>query len=477
MDETVQERVLGRKWFYPFRLPGGEVTDCYLPPDISAIHSTREAMLLQALDPLFEGKWEQLRAVDLACHEGYFSFCLARRGCREVVGLDARRENVEGARLMREALGLANTRFEQADIIQVDRCGLGNFDICLLFGLLEHVNDPVGVLRRARALTKTVCVIETQVVPNISGVTDWGAYRSAREMIGCFAVVDETDRIEEGNREASLTPVSFVPSLPALLHTLKSVGFARAVVVTPPSDAHEQLAYGKRVVVAAFVDPPDTDVSSEDHCAMEDHLDTPLRHILTRMQERMVGGGSTYFGVPAQKSPTDFWIYQELIHRLQPDVIVEIGNYFGGSLLALAHLCDLMGKGRLIGVDVSYASIYPVVREHPRIALIEGDACVKFQEVQQLIRAGERVLVIEDSSHTYDNTLQILRTYSSLVDIGGYFIVEDGICWHGLELGPRPGPYEAIETFLGTDDRFEMDRRQEGFVITWNPKGYLKRVR
>jgi cephalosporin hydroxylase len=215
---------------------------------------------------------------------------------------------------------------------------------------------------------------------------------------------------------------------------------------------------------------------TEDDCAMEAHLDTPLRDILPKMQARIVGG-STYFGVPAQKSPTDFWIYQELIYRLQPDVIVEIGNYFGGSLLALAHLCDLMGKGRLIGVDVSHASIKGVVRDHSRITLIEGDACIRFQEVRQLIRPGERVLVIEDSSHTYDNTLQILRTYASLVEVGGYFIVEDSICWHGLELGPDPGPYEAIETFLGTDDRFEMDRRQEGFVITWNPKGYLKRVR
>src|SRR5262249_11454929 len=155
----------------------------------------------------------------------------------------------------------ANTRFEQADITHVDRCGLGNFDVTLLFGLLYHVNDPVGVLHRARALTKTVCVIETQVVPNISGVTDWGSCRSAREMIGCFAVVDETDRLQEGNREASLTPVSLVPSLPALLHTLKSVGFARAEVIAPPPDAHEQLVFGKRVVVAAHVDPPDAEVS------------------------------------------------------------------------------------------------------------------------------------------------------------------------------------------------------------------------
>jgi hypothetical protein len=33
MSDSVEAQVLGRKWFYPFRLPGGQVTDCYLPPD------------------------------------------------------------------------------------------------------------------------------------------------------------------------------------------------------------------------------------------------------------------------------------------------------------------------------------------------------------------------------------------------------------------------------------------------------------
>jgi cephalosporin hydroxylase len=60
--------------------------------------------------------------------------------------------------------------------------------------------------------------------------------------------------------------------------------------------------------------------------------------------------------------------------------------------------------------------------------------------------------------------------------MGGYFIVEDGICHHGLEIGPSPGPYEAVETFVAERSEFEIDRSREAFGITWNPKGYLKRV-
>ena len=57
-----------------------------------------------------------------------------------------------------------------------------------------------------------------------------------------------------------------------------------------------------------------------------------------------------------------------------------------------------------------------------------------------------------------------------------YFIVEDGICHHGLEVGPNPGPYEAVETFVRMDRQFVVDRTREAYGITWNPKGYLKRV-
>jgi cephalosporin hydroxylase len=180
--------------------------------------------------------------------------------------------------------------------------------------------------------------------------------------------------------------------------------------------------------------------------------------------------------VPALKSPLDYWIYQEIITETRPDIIVEIGNRFGGSTLALAHLCDNLGAGQVIGVDVTHALAPDIVRRHPRIRLLEGDACARFHDVAQLCPPEARVLVIEDSAHTYDNTLNVLRTYSQLIKVNDYFIIEDGICHHGLEVGPKPGPMEAVETFIGERDDFEIDRQREAFLITWNPKGYLRRI-
>jgi cephalosporin hydroxylase len=208
---------------------------------------------------------------------------------------------------------------------------------------------------------------------------------------------------------------------------------------------------------------------------MENSLEMPVRQLLQIMQDRVMQE-STYFGIKTLKSPIDFWVYQEILYKSKPDVIVEIGNFHGGSTLALAHVCDCLGKGMVLGIDLSHRDVPAAVRAHPRVSLFEGDACGLFDRVARRIGKDETVLIIEDSSHTYENTLRVLQTYSALVKPGGYFIVEDGICHHGLEVGPKPGPFEAIETFLEQNSHFTADRSCESFLVTWNPKGYLKRA-
>lgn len=208
---------------------------------------------------------------------------------------------------------------------------------------------------------------------------------------------------------------------------------------------------------------------------MEENLDMPLREALAIIQDRIMNQ-TTYFGVKALKNPLDHWVYQELIYEIHPDIIIEIGNASGGSTLSLAHIYDLLGKGKVIGIDLSHEGIPEHVKNHGRITFITGDACQLFADVAKLISANDRVLIIEDSSHTYQNTLNVLRTYSVLLKPGDYFIVEDSICHHGLSVGPEPGPYEAIETFVEENGNFEIDRSRESFLITWNPKGYLRRI-
>lgn len=201
-----------------------------------------------------------------------------------------------------------------------------------------------------------------------------------------------------------------------------------------------------------------------------------LRDILEIIQKRITGK-SAYWGIPTQKNPMDFWVYQEIIHSIKPDFVIEIGNYMGGSALALAHLLDNLGHGKLIGVDVNGSRLASQAIQHPRITFLEGDAKTTFPQVKEAVPPTSRVLVIEDSSHEFDHTLEVLRLYSSLVSLDSYLIVEDGICRYGLDVGPSPGPYEAVLAFLEENDEFEIDQDKEDFVLTWNPCGYLKRIK
>ncbi len=217
------------------------------------------------------------------------------------------------------------------------------------------------------------------------------------------------------------------------------------------------------------------DIILPKNLTMENNLKLRAKDIIRILQREIFK--STYFGVPAIKSPLDFWTYMEIIWETKPDVIIEIGTAYGGTTLALAHILDNIGKGKVISLDVKHDTASKV-REHPRIVLIIGDACESFLKVSELINEGDKVLIIEDSSHTYENTLKVLKTFSPLVTEDSYFIVEDSIRNHGVKFkDTKSGPYEAIEAFIKENKNFKIDRTKERFFITWNPKGYLRRIK
>src|SRR5258706_2757792 len=92
-DTTLLDQVRARKWFYEFALPDGTRTECYMPPGVEKVHTTRLAILEGELERRFGGDLSWLTAVDLACNEGWFALLIARRGAK-MLGLDLRTEHV-----------------------------------------------------------------------------------------------------------------------------------------------------------------------------------------------------------------------------------------------------------------------------------------------------------------------------------------------------------------------------------------------
>jgi cephalosporin hydroxylase len=187
----------------------------------------------------------------------------------------------------------------------------------------------------------------------------------------------------------------------------------------------------------------------------------------------------TYKGVPSLKCPFDYTLYQMLIMDIEPDLIIEIGTYKGGGALYYADLLYLLGGNRrvhTINITDEIESIK--VRNHPQIDFFTDG----FENYDLgLANKYNRVLVIDDGSHQYRDVMKSLEIFSDVVTENSYFIVEDSIMTQmGFDNSAGGGPTKAIKDFLEKDSRYVIDRQYCDFFglnATFNPNGYLKKVR
>jgi cephalosporin hydroxylase len=185
-----------------------------------------------------------------------------------------------------------------------------------------------------------------------------------------------------------------------------------------------------------------------------------------------------WMGVRALKNPLDAWVYQEILYEVQPDVVVEIGSNEGGSTLYLAHLLELIGKGLVVSVDIDHSRF---TASHHRIVKVTGDSSAEATLAQvAALCEGKTGLVIHDANHNKEPALRDLRAYERFVSVGSYLIVEDGIVdlfRPGDGLGWfAEGPLAAVEQFIRERPEFRIDSTREKYVMTYNPKGFLRRV-
>ena len=184
-----------------------------------------------------------------------------------------------------------------------------------------------------------------------------------------------------------------------------------------------------------------------------------------------------WMGIKIQKCPLDLFIYQELLYEIRPDLIIETGTLNGGSAYYMAHVCDILGNGKIITVDITSNSNRSF---HQRVEYILGSSIDHniINYIGSKIDKEMKVLVILDSDHSRNHVRQELELYNKFVTKDSYLIVEDGnINNHPVYPSFGPGPMEAIEDFLITNNNnFIIDKSREKFMLTFNPNGYLKRV-
>jgi len=205
--------------------------------------------------------------------------------------------------------------------------------------------------------------------------------------------------------------------------------------------------------------------------------------------------GFSWLGRPIIQLPEDLVRIQEVIYQLKPDVIIETGVAHGGSLVFYASLCNAIGKGRVVGIDIE-------IRPHNRreieghnlydyITLFEGSSIGSdiFDKVKKNVANDNVILVLLDSNHSKSHVLSELQLYSKLVSKGSYIVACDGIM-KSVEGAPRAepdwvwnNPLSAIDEFLSANSDFICEEPawpfNEGSIserITYWPNAFLKKI-
>lgn len=189
-------------------------------------------------------------------------------------------------------------------------------------------------------------------------------------------------------------------------------------------------------------------------------------------------GQVTWLGRPMWQNINDAWVIQETLVEKDIDLVVECGTNRGGSAYFMASIFDLLGRGRIITVDVE--KLHDIT--HPRIEFVIGSSVDPevFASVRDRVRELQpaHTLVLLDSDHRAAHVRRELALYSSLVGAGDLMLVQDG-CIDELRMmrALRPGPLTAIEEFLRDDPGFAVDEeRTNRYLFSHSPKGWITRV-
>ncbi len=204
----------------------------------------------------------------------------------------------------------------------------------------------------------------------------------------------------------------------------------------------------------------------------------------------------SWLGRPIIQNPIDMMAMQELIWRVQPDLIIETGIAHGGSIIYSASLLELNAAcggnpdAMVLGIDIDIREHNKeAILQHPmskRIQMLQGSSVAPdiVAQVHAAAQGKQRVMVFLDSNHTHEHVLAELNAYASLVTQGSYCVVFDTFVedvpadvFVDRPWSPGNSPKSAVKTYLQTHPEFVIDHAMDHKLqITVAPEGFLMRV-
>jgi len=198
-----------------------------------------------------------------------------------------------------------------------------------------------------------------------------------------------------------------------------------------------------------------------------------------------------WLGEPMLQTPDDILTIQELLFKTKPDIIIEVGVAWAGTLLLYESLSNYIKTKKIIGVDIFIPDDLKkrifLKKKTNKIKLIIGDSTSEsiFKKIKKLCGNYKNILIHLDSDHTKNHVLKELKLYSKLLKKNNYLIVGDTIIedipkqlHRKRDWGKGNNPKNAVNQFVKTNKNFMIDNSiNHKQLLTNNPKGYLKKIK
>lgn len=200
---------------------------------------------------LFGGSLKDLRVLDVGCNCGGFSFEASKYGPKEVIGIDADEKNINQANAIRKYLRTKNVKFLKLNAEEINEKELGEFDLTILAGILYHLEDPIGVMKRISEVTKSTILVDSHVhysAGQDEDIPSWWMLNDMDEndLEGLF-VGDETLSIKkylEFEKQAKIDYSKLQNQFISSPHSERDLEFIQKYISHPPKETSEEYKIG-----------------------------------------------------------------------------------------------------------------------------------------------------------------------------------------------------------------------------------------
>jgi predicted O-methyltransferase YrrM len=168
----------------------------------------------------------------------------------------------------------------------------------------------------------------------------------------------------------------------------------------------------------------------------------------------------------------------EIINRMKPEVILEIGTANGGTLFLFSHVAS--ESATIVSIDLPggrFGGGYPSWRTRlyesfalpgQRIYALRADSHKRetLEQVKAIIDGREIDFLFIDGDHTYEGVKSDFEMYSPLVRKGGIIAFHDIVPGGRESVGGVPKFWNEVKSCYGNKEReIVQDRSQGGLGI------------